>query len=96
MLKPDIINSKSQTEILTHFAYDISIEKVPLSALNATLKALLDNIGCTIGGANTSLAIASEKMVKELGGTNQSTVMGRKYKLLWRLQRIKMVYKLTH
>ena len=80
MLKPDVINSKSQTDILTHFAYDISIEKVPLSALKATLKALLDNIGCTIGGANTSLAIASEKMVKELGGANQSTIIGRKYK----------------
>ncbi|SDR64358.1 2-methylcitrate dehydratase PrpD [Rhizobiales bacterium GAS113] len=69
--------SGSATHPLVEFARRLSFADVSPSARSATRLAILDSIGCMLGGSRTGLARQAAEFVLAMGGNAQATVSGR-------------------
>ena len=69
--------SASATCRLTQFARGLSFDDVPPSARSAAKLAVLDSVGCMLGGSRTGLARQAAQFVFGAGGHPQATVRGR-------------------
>jgi 2-methylcitrate dehydratase PrpD len=67
---------RSATRRLTEFARRLQFHDVPLSARAAARLAVLDSIGCMLGGSRTKLAQQAAQCVLDIGGNPQATISG--------------------
>lgn len=63
-------------EALSEYITSIDYEDIPQKIIDKTKQALLDSIGCMLGGSQTAAARISSKVVRELGGKPESTLLG--------------------
>jgi len=64
------------TERLVDYVLDTKYDKVPAEVINQTKICIMDSIGCTLGGFQTTLGKNVVKVFKELGGKGNSTIIG--------------------
>ncbi len=69
--------SASATRRLAEFARGLSWSDVPASARSAARLAILDSVGCMLGGSRTELARQAGTFVAGIGGNPQAVVSGR-------------------
>jgi 2-methylcitrate dehydratase PrpD len=68
--------SESATAQLVQFARGLSLTEVPARAIAAAKLAVLDSVGCMLGGSRTKLARQAAAFVFDIGGNPQATVSG--------------------
>ncbi len=69
--------SESVTRRLVEFARELGYADVPERARSAARLAMLDSVGCMLGGSRTELARQAGEYVRALGGSSQATASGR-------------------
>ncbi len=63
-------------ELLVSFVTKTKFADLPEYIVHETKRALLDCIGCGIGGLRMSRGKICTKIAKKLGGTPESTILG--------------------
>ncbi|MFC1669623.1 MmgE/PrpD family protein [Spirochaetota bacterium] len=61
---------------LAKYAIDLKFEDLPQEVIHQTKRVMLDTIGCAIGGYSSDASQMIQKTVTELGGKEESTVIG--------------------
>ncbi len=68
------------TRSLIEFVAKTKFEDLPAEVVHKTKQLLLDTIGSALGGSTTDLGGICLNVVKELGGKDESTIVGSGYK----------------
>ena len=68
--------SETVVEKLADFATDIEFKDLPEDVVKMTKTILLDTIGCAIGGTSGEISKCMRRVLSELGGREESTVIG--------------------
>jgi 2-methylcitrate dehydratase len=64
------------TRTLASFIVETSFEDLPSNVVQKTKQLILDTIGCALGGYLTDLGTICSKIVMDLGGNSESTLIG--------------------
>jgi 2-methylcitrate dehydratase PrpD len=67
---------ESETRELVRFAAETRFESLSAEAVHETKRAILDSVGCALGGATVDKGRISVRVARSLGGPAESTVIG--------------------
>ena len=67
---------KKIAEVLAEFIVRQKFEDLPKDVVHETKRALLDSIGCAIGGLSMDRGKIARKLAARLGGPRESTIIG--------------------
>jgi 2-methylcitrate dehydratase PrpD len=73
--------SKEVTRELARFASELTYDKIPTPVIERIKLCILDSFGCGLFGSTLPWAIIVADFAKDLGGTSESTVWGRNFKV---------------
>lgn len=68
------------TDELIGFADGLRFEAIPPEAIAAGKRAMLDSLGCTLGGSRTTLGEGARNVVETLGGAPQASIVGTRHR----------------
>lgn len=66
----------TKTQALASFAESLQLADVPQKARVAAKRAILDSLGCMLGGSRTKLAKRTGGVIETLGGNPQAVIVG--------------------
>jgi 2-methylcitrate dehydratase len=72
----DLVLRSSVAYQFAHYALGLNYEMLPADVLHQAKRCLLDTLGCAIGGYEAPGYPICEDVVKELGGSEEATVIG--------------------
>jgi len=68
------------TRKLAEYAATLSYDDLPPQVVRRAKTAIMDSLACTLGGSGTDIGVKILSLVKSLGGSPESTVIGGRYK----------------
>jgi len=71
-----LTNEDSPQRTLAGFASETTFEDLPEEVVHQTKRVILDTIGCAVGGYKSDIGRLARKLLEELGGKPESTVIG--------------------
>jgi 2-methylcitrate dehydratase PrpD len=72
---PHLPDTSASTQ-LASFVSDLTFSDIPPTIVNKAKAALLDTIGCAIAGIDSEATRAALSVVRALGGTSESSILG--------------------
>ena len=57
---------------------EVQFEDLPAEVIAQAKSIVLDTLGCALGGLNEGPTIAVRRLVRELGGNSEATIIGSK------------------
>ncbi|MCK4856467.1 MAG: MmgE/PrpD family protein, partial [candidate division Zixibacteria bacterium] len=67
---------ESVSERLAHWVYNLKYENIPDEVIDAARRILLDTVACCLGGHHAHDAKLAGKVIAELGGKPEATIIG--------------------